>query len=337
MKILQINLCRAVGGSSYHHADLALGLSEAGHEVCVIDRLGDFTPQNTGRHVQHVLTRRGAFHIDIWRTLREFKPDIVHAHQSLAARLANRLGNSIPVISTIHGAYKARSYKSSNGIIRVADHQKAAMQNYTGPSVTIWNWLRKPQQEPLSKHDARRVLDIPQNAYIFGFVGRILEAKGIFELIGAFQSIKDTNAKLVIIGDGPDRAQAAEMAKHDPRITFTGFRSDASTLMSAFDCFVMPSHAEAFPLVLIEALNAGCDIIATETLGAKEMLGSLEFDLLKIKDTEALGMKLHETMAEGLPSKVVPSHFLSEFSREYQISKTIRFYSAVSSYTKAVI
>jgi glycosyltransferase involved in cell wall biosynthesis len=329
MKILQINLCRAVGGSSYHHADLALGLSEAGHEVCVIDRLGDFTPQNTSRHVQHVLTRRGAFHIDIWRTLREFKPDIVHAHQSLAARLANRLSNSAPVISTIHGAYKARSYKSSDGIIRVADHQKAAMQNYTGPSVTIWNWLRKSQQEPLSKHDARRVLDIPQNAYIFGFVGRILEAKGIFELIGAFQSIKDTNAKLMIIGDGPDRPRAAEMAKHDPRITFTGFRSDASTLMSAFDCFVMPSHAEAFPLVLIEALNAGCNIIATETLGAKEMLAETSAILLPLKNKESLAKAMVKSMTYCHNED--NRSLLSAFERAGQIDRTIEFYRAIIS------
>ncbi|KAG1648952.1 putative teichuronic acid biosynthesis glycosyltransferase TuaC [Nymphon striatum] len=278
MKVLQINLCRAVGGSSHHHADLSVGLSELGHEVCVIDRLGTFTPSIANGAVEHRNTKRLRFHIDIYRAIKEFKPDIIHTHQSLGSRIANRLKGSIPTVSTIHGAYKQRSYGASNGIIRVADHQSIGMQGYAGKSVTIWNWLRPTTA--YSTEDARNKIGISGHDFVFGFVGRILEDKGIFDLISAFELMSNKSAKLVIVGDGPDLELAQKKAANNPNIIFTGFLDDASAYMSAFNCFVMPSHAEAFPLVLIEALHAGCEILASDTKGAKEMLDALEFTFM---------------------------------------------------------
>lgn len=326
MKILMANFCRAVGGSSHHHADLALGLSELGHQVLVLDRLGDFTTSVTEKAVLRQQTGRGRFHGSMLAAIHRFRPDIIHTHQSLASRVANRIKGTSPVVSTIHGAYKARSYARSEGIIRVADHQSSGMADYDGPSTTIWNW-RRGSGAPVSRKAARARFDLDEGAYVFGFVGRIHSAKGVFDLIDAFAHIDAPGARLLIIGEGPDLGRAQARAKDDHRVTFTGFVDDADRMMTAFDCLVMPSHAEAFPLVLIEAMHAGCAIVATDTLGAVEMLAGTQAIIVPRGDIAQIGRAMHQTMTSPVPP-IDPAH-LDRFDRNRQIGQTVAFYERI--------
>jgi glycosyltransferase involved in cell wall biosynthesis len=326
---LQVNLGRTVGGAAFHHADLSLGLKTFGHEVLVADRLGPFLDQYTQGAVPQVQMWRGLTHYRLARILQTFRPDIIHTHQSLAARVANRLKRGIPVVSTIHAEFKKRSHMRSDGIIRVADHQSHGMSAYRGPAVTIWNWLRTGGP-PVSIPAVRREFGIPESAIVFGSVGRVVRAKGTFDLIDAFATLQGEEIRLLIVGEGRDLPRAKARAAGDRRIRFAEHRPDAPALMAAMDVFVMPSHAETLPLVLIEAAAAGCAIVATETKGARELLCGQPARIVPIADVSALAAALHQVRTEAIAAAHKRCNFdLGEFDRDRQIAKTADFYRRV--------
>ena len=82
-------------------------------------------------------------------------------------------------------------------------------------------------------------------------------------------------ARLYIVGEGPSeaeyRAKAARSASRDA-IRFCGARTDPRSYLLAADIFALPSHADPAPLVLSEAREAGCAIVATEVDGIPELL-----------------------------------------------------------------
>jgi glycosyltransferase involved in cell wall biosynthesis len=101
--------------------------------------------------------------------------------------------------------------------------------------------------------------------------------KGIAELITAFQQIAPEfpNAHLYLVGDGPDRAefelQAESSTVHD-RIHFEGFQPHPQRYLQSTDIFVLASHREPFGLVLSEARELGCAIVASNVDGIPEAL-----------------------------------------------------------------
>lgn len=327
MRILQVNLTRAIGGAAFHHADLSLGLVERGHEVLVVDRLGDFTARQTGGRVAQMPARPGNQHLVLWRAIRRFRPDIIHTHQSLAARIANRLKGRLPVVSTIHWEYKARSFARSDGVIRVADHQKARMEGYRGRSVTIWNWPRKAGASTASGGDPRAEFGIAAGEMLFGFVGRVEEVKGIFDLIAAFRGVEAQNARLLVVGSGSALDEARARAAGDGRIAFAGHRDDVPALMKAIDVFVMASHWEGSPLVLMEAAGAGCEIISTDNVGSAEMLRGQPVSMIGVGDVQQLAIAIADLAARPTGRRV--EYDLLPFDRDARIGQTVDFYREV--------
>jgi len=118
--------------------------------------------------------------------------------------------------------------------------------------------------------------------------------KGIAELIAAFEGIASRfrTAHLYLVGDGPDRAEFEDLAGRStasPRIHFEGFQKEPQRYMLAADVFVLASYYESFGLVLTEAREAGCAIIASKVTGIPEALeGGKAGLLVPPKDVSAL-------------------------------------------------
>ena len=107
--------------------------------------------------------------------------------------------------------------------------------------------------------------------------GRHTEQKNFEALIEASALLgrRDVEHRLVIAGEGPLRARHEELAAAaaaDGRIVFPGVVSDLSDLMQAADVFVLPSLWEGLPLVLLEAMYAGCAVAASRIEGVVEVL-----------------------------------------------------------------
>lgn len=125
--------------------------------------------------------------------------------------------------------------------------------------------------------DLRALLGIPADVPLFGLVGRLSEQKGIPDLIMAMHQVRAAlpAARLLIIGDGEDRAQLhGLLAAQDlgDCITFLGPRTDTMDLVAALDVFVSSSWWEGLPTVVMEAMLLGTPVVATNIAGTRDLI-----------------------------------------------------------------
>ena len=138
------------------------------------------------------------------------------------------------------------------------------------------------------------------------FIGRLEPVKGGPLLLEAFARIAERHpdARLTIIGDGPDRPALQDRAKAlgmDQAVSFAGFRTQdqvAAQLASA-DMLVLPSFAEGVPVVLMEAMAARLPTIASRVAGVPELVldGETGF-VIPPGDLEALADRLDRLLSD---------------------------------------
>ena len=138
------------------------------------------------------------------------------------------------------------------------------------------------------------------NGFVIGFVGRICEEKGIFDLLKSLEQIIDLDWMLLLVGDGDDKKMVRKWANINnvaDRIVFTGFvqHSEVPGYMRAMDCLVAMSKTtvswiDTFPLVVVQAMMVGTPVIGSSSgalpfqLGAKGLIVS-EGDTQKLSET----------------------------------------------------
>jgi glycosyltransferase involved in cell wall biosynthesis len=148
----------------------------------------------------------------------------------------------------------------------------------------IYNGLELDQNYFLNKEEARDKLnelinDININdSFLIGSVGRLAKAKNYQFLINNFKSIKEIkpNAKLIIIGDGPERENYQKLIKDnnlENDIFLPGEKKEASKLLKGLDLFILPSLYEGLSISLIEAVKAEIPVLASDVGGNREVVG----------------------------------------------------------------
>ena len=153
----------------------------------------------------------------------------------------------------------------------------------------------------------RQKLGISSDAVVITFVGRLIYAKGVQDLIYAFSKIKDTttNVKLLIVGDGPHRANLENLAQQTDcagSILFLGQRNQDEVVnaLSGTDIFVNPSYSEGLGISVMEAASIGLPIIATDVGGTKEIITTDETGILvQAGDLEKLAEELGRLCADA--------------------------------------
>jgi glycosyltransferase involved in cell wall biosynthesis len=107
---------------------------------------------------------------------------------------------------------------------------------------------------------------------VFGSIGRLVALKNHALLLDAFADVARYSpaARLVIVGDGPLRAELEHHSRAlglQGLVLFAGYRDDARELAAAFDVYVQTSNTEGYSIALLEAAGAGLPIIATDVGG----------------------------------------------------------------------
>jgi glycosyltransferase involved in cell wall biosynthesis len=131
---------------------------------------------------------------------------------------------------------------------------------------------------------ARRELKRAADEQLVLYVGWLNETKGVFELAEAFEQVARTlpRISLVMIGEGPARAQLERRAGLAGRVTFTGGLplSEVALWMGACDLLVLPSWREGTPNVVLEALASGRRVVASRVGGIPDLIHSDRLGLL---------------------------------------------------------
>ena len=261
-----------------------------------------------GRDVAFVSDVKSFF--DIWRTIREIKPDVVHLNSSKAAALgalAARLAGIKKIIFTVHGwpfgekrnilvrliIWKISWFTAllSHKVICVSDYDLhiAKRMPFVGRKATrIYNGV-DPRMTFGSGDIIRSVF--PPRVKIIGTIGELNRNKNHIALIEEARAKPDMY--VAIVGEGEERNDLERKIKEyklEDRVKLFGFLP-ASEAMRGFDTFALPSLKEGLPYVLLEAKAAGLPIVANRIGGVGEILDKplSEFSLDRmIADTTSL-------------------------------------------------
>lgn len=121
-------------------------------------------------------------------------------------------------------------------------------------------------------------LGIGKDIFVIGYLGRLAPMKGVEILLRAFMDFMEKSPEKVLVlvaGDGPLRQELEAMVRenHLRGVKFLGSYSDVSSFFESIDVFVFPSFFEGSPIALLEAMAAGCAIIASDIQSVREIAG----------------------------------------------------------------
>jgi glycosyltransferase involved in cell wall biosynthesis len=316
MRILHLtNHIQEIGNGIVNVAvDLACLQAQDGHEVAVASAGGEYETLLAHYGVKHFQLNQSSKAMRniiqaawLYRAIaQKFQPDIVHAHMMTGVVLAGLLRKDFEygLISTVHNEFQrsailmgladrviAVSQAVANSMVRrgIPEKKLRVISNGT---------LGSPRHPSIKSYQA---LPLHQPAIVT--VAGMYQRKGIGELIDAFIRIAPDfpTAHLYLVGNGPDRPMfeaKVRNTKFSDRIHFEGFQPEPQRYMLAADIFVLASHYESFGLVLTEAREAGCAIIASDVDGIPETLDNRRAGILvPPKDSHALAAAFVELLS----------------------------------------
>jgi glycosyltransferase involved in cell wall biosynthesis len=292
--------------------------------------------------------------------IRSLKPTLIHTHLKHAdivgAVAARRL--RLPLVSTLHviedhsgtvSGVKMRLAAAARGstadrTIAVSEAQRqwylSAFHAEPDRVVTIYNGVRA--QRPLGAEERshiRAALGIPQDAVMFLQAAIMRPGKGHGDLIRGWAQLGADKGWLVLAGDGPLRPSLEELAQSlaASRITFTGFRDDVRQLMSCADVVVHPTHLDALPTSVIEAMAAGRPVVASDVGGVPELITQEEGILVPPGDEAALARAIttlgNDEVLRGKLGSAAHARFKRSFDVDVWVQNLRALYDEVTSAT----
>ena len=201
------------------------------------------------------------------------KKIVVHSHSSGADRKSIFTRALARIVNCL-----CKPVVSLSSDLNLTCSDKAARWLYSGSTystdnfVTIYNGVDLKTQKPDATLRAklRKQYGI-EDSFVIGHIGRFSYVKNQLFLVKVLKKLKKTvpNAKLLLIGDGDDKAKVERYAKKhglSNSVIFAGTIPNANQYLNACDCFVMPSHFEGMPFVGAEAQALGLPCIFSSKL-----------------------------------------------------------------------
>jgi glycosyltransferase involved in cell wall biosynthesis len=178
----------------------------------------------------------------------------------------------------------------------------------------------------------RAALGLAPEAPLVGTVGRLAEVKQQGVLIRAFAQTLPAfpTARLVLVGDGPLSAELKGLAASlglGGAVLFAGYRPDPERFLAAMDVFVLPSRAEAMPLVIPEAWAAGLPVVASRVGGIPELVENGKTGLLvEPGDVDGLAARLRYLLADPSAARALAQAGRELAGARYDLTVMARAY-----------
>ncbi len=357
---LQILHClrTPVGGLFRHVCDLAREQARLGYEVGVIcdektggesaiaafEELQDFCTLGIVRlpMSRNIGPRDLTAYLATRRFAEAINANIIHGHGAkggayarLAAQSLKKQGVKLRTFYTPHGGSLHYDSKSLNGRIFFKLERKLAMM--TDGFIFESDFSRRTYEEKIGMPRCEcRVIPnglLPEEFYApqlesdaadFIFIGELRHLKGVDVLLQALADIQvDAPAKAIIVGSGPDETAFKMKAQRlglDGNAVFPG-PQPANEAFSKGRCLVVPSRAESFPYIVLEAAAAEMPMILTDVGGIPEMIEGTGISLIPPGDTEALTEKLRAFLQDPKSFIDNAKTFAERVSEQYTIDR----------------
>ena len=330
------------------------GVNEFSECDCSLELLNAPAKVKTGKSIidnlAYIFTQRKA----VCKYLKQHSYDVVHIHTSreflflkdiLLAKMIKQKFH-IPVVMTIHVGAMETVF---NRIGWFKNRALSIMNKYIDKSI----FLSKVMQEEFIscglQRDNATVLynfhnlvttDIPEKiepkTLQLLFVGMLNKDKGIIELLTALTQMPELDYHLNICGKLVDKSIETELedlkAKLGDKVSFLGYvvGEDKTKLFHNSDMLILPSYHEGLPIVIMEALAAGCAIMSTRVGAIPEVLFDENCYWIDIASTKSIKETLQSLQKENLVKQQNANFELGkEYSFEGHIKKLSNIYESV--------
>lgn len=212
---------------------------------------------------------------------------VIHSHiVSAEMVMLNEGPLEIPYVVTLHGSYEAmeinfdkieRWAKMISMFVYTADRNLDPLRSSFVPPSKLLKLHNAMPMDDSSVSMSRSQLGISEHAIVFTLVARGVAGKGWVESVKVFQELQrrypDLAIVLLMIGDGEETKKARMLAANDSNIHFLGFQDKIQSLYRISDVALVPTRfsGESFPLCIIQAMQVGLPIIATDVGEIKSM------------------------------------------------------------------
>jgi glycosyltransferase involved in cell wall biosynthesis len=132
-----------------------------------------------------------------------------------------------------------------------------------------------PYAHPYGHDELRALFGIAQGRILIGCIGRLTAQKGQDLLIRAVAQLGRDDVDLLLVGAGEEEERLRNLAQEiglGRRAFFAGYRCDTPRILGALDLYAHPARFEGMPNALLEAMAAGCPIVASDADGNRELV-----------------------------------------------------------------
>ncbi len=297
------------GGSGVVASELAIGLAKKGHEIHIVSyappfRLRSFQ-QNIFIHeveiASYPLFKYPPYALGLAAKLVElveaYDLELIHAHYAVphaaSAYLAKQILNShlIKIITTLHGTDitlvgSDQSFRrvikftieKCDGVTAVSDYlkQQTIREFDIQREIRVIPNFIDPVRPAQLRSQCNRESYAPHGEKILMHASNFRPVKRVRDVIRIFAEVHARiPAKLILIGDGPDRPLIQQLIKDlklSTDVYFLGEQDYLEPLFFCADLFLLPSEQESFGLTALEAMNCGVPVIATKIGGLPEVI-----------------------------------------------------------------
>lgn len=299
------------GGSGVVATELAKGLAQRDHKIHILSyarpaRLDTFQTNISYHEVNinsYPLFEYPPYDLALANQMAnmiEFEGiDVLHVHYAiphatsafLAKQILGERAADIPIITTLHGTDitlvgSDASYKSvvdfsinqSDGVTAVSEYLKD--ETYKRFDIqknieVIPNFIDLDRFKKSNKSHFKKAI-CPEGEKIVVHVSNFREVKRVPEVISVFDQIlkNDIKAKLLLVGDGPDRQKAERRCRElgmCNEVRFLGKQENVEEILSIADLFLIPSGSETFGLAALEAMSCSVPVISSNIGGLPEV------------------------------------------------------------------
>jgi N-acetyl-alpha-D-glucosaminyl L-malate synthase BshA len=317
------------GGSGALATELGIELAARGHEIHFITyaqpfRLTSFHERLYFHEVEvphyplfEYPPYSLALAVRMHEVARQHDLEIMHAHYAIphaeaawvAKQMLRKEGRDLKLVTTLHGtditlvgqdpsfwAITRFSVEESDGITAVSqylrDETHRAFKCDRADIRVVPNFVDPEVYRP-GRDDCHLRALAPKGEKVVMHISNFRKVKRVDDVVRAFAGIRrDLSARLVFIGDGPERSTATDLAGELgvlDDVVFLGKLESVAPLLACADLFLLPSEQESFGLVALEAMASGVPVIGTGGSGLAEVVVDGETGFLHpVGDTEAM-------------------------------------------------